>query len=201
MTKRIHLLAIVAVLVGWVGVSEAAAPPCPTPDGAGNEGNPGVPMSCWDYTAWVSQAQVDQIHDAFVAAGGVTAAANVGTSYGSQTSRQDIVDQITTLMRARMFQGNRAAIRAQWAALFAMNNATWLSRIGAANNAANIRKMAGVWLPINQAKLTAASTARDNALAAWQADQTAAKAQAYWDAERVKLAFEEMVGATQDAMQ
>lgn len=79
-----------------------------------------------------------------------------------------------------------------------MNNAAYLARIGANNTAANNKNMAGVWLPQNQQALNTATNTRNAALLAWQNNQNAANAQAYWNAERMVLAYEESVGATQD---
>jgi hypothetical protein len=198
MTKH-HFMRILVVVALVASAKLAHADiPCPTPDGAGNEGDTGVDMSCWDFTAWAGQASINDIATAFTNAGGTTQAVAVGTAYGSIDSRTTIVAAIDELLKPRTFQNNRAAVRAKWRDLFAINNPAYLSRIGAQNTAANNRKMAQAWLPKNQANQTAAKTARDNALTAWQANRTDANAQTYWNKERALLAYDEMVGATQD---
>jgi hypothetical protein len=199
MTKQHHILRILVVLALVASAKIARADiPCPTPDGPGNEGNSAVDMNCWDFTAFAGQQRINDIATAFTAAGGTTQAVAVGTAYGTLDSRMAITQQIDDLLRPRTFQDNRAAIRGKWRDLFAINNPAYLSRIGATNNAANNVRMARVWLPINTASRDAARTRRDTALATWQANRTDANAQAYWNAQRMVVAYEEMVGATQD---
>lgn len=191
-------LFVIAFLALSAHLAHAAVPPCPVPDGPGNEGNPSVDMSCFDFTSWAEH--LTDVEKAFSAAGGQVNQVAVPGSYGTLTSRTDIIDAINALIRDKDFQTKTAQIKAKWASLIAMNNPAYLARLGATNNAANLKLMAKAWLPINQKLADDAKKERDDALTAWNANKTEANARTYWDAQRMFVAYTELVNATNDAI-